>query len=49
LGEWRDVMWLHARLRDDPQPAGLPLAVPSTDEPDVRDVFQRCAQAVRGA
>jgi phosphinothricin acetyltransferase len=48
FGKWRDVMWLHARLRDDPEPAGPPLPVPSTDEPEVRELFHRCAQGVKG-
>ena len=48
FGEWRDVMWLHARLRDDAEPAGPPLPVPSMEDPDVRDLLHRCAQAVKG-
>jgi phosphinothricin acetyltransferase len=49
FGEWRDVMWLHARLRDDPQPAGPPLPVPSMDDPEVRQLFDRCGRMVKGA
>lgn len=49
FGEWRDVMWLHTRLRDDPHPEGPPLPIPSADDPDVRDLFDRCARVVKGA